>query len=88
MLVKKCKREVGESLYPCWDQLAMAAAINPDIVTKSELVYATVETQGLITRGQMVTDPRGKLGKAPNVKIIKEVDMEKYEQMIYDAIEK
>ena len=73
-------------MYPCWDQLAMAAAILPEVVTEVREVYVTIETQGSLTRGQMVVDPRGKLGKSPNVKIIKEINNNLYKKCILNNV--
>ncbi len=57
------------------DPLAMAAALEPDVVKASEFRYVTVETHGALTRGQTVVDHFGASGRAPNVHIIKELDI-------------
>ena len=57
------------------DPLAMAAALEPDLVTESSFHYVAVETRGALTRGQTVVDHFGLSGCAPNVHIIKALDI-------------
>lgn len=57
------------------DPLAMAAALEPDLVKESSFHYVTVETHGALTRGQTVVDHFGTSGHAPNVHIIKAMDI-------------
>jgi purine nucleosidase len=57
------------------DPLAMAAALEPDLVEEDSFHYVTVETRGVLTRGQTVTDHFGASGHAPNVHVIKKLDI-------------
>ncbi len=57
------------------DPLAMAAALEPQLVQESSFHYVTVETHGTLTRGQTVVDHFGASGRAPNVHIIKAMDI-------------
>ena len=81
------KKYAGFGLgYTTCDPLAMAVAVHPDIVTKETSVYATLELHGHLTRGQMVVDWRGHLGKEPNVKIVQEVNMEAHKALMMKSL--
>ncbi|KAL3870548.1 hypothetical protein ACJMK2_038601 [Sinanodonta woodiana] len=71
---------------PC-DEIAMAAALNPDIIIQSVNVYATVEVNGHFTRGQMVIDWRDFLNKKPNVALVMDIDDKKYVEMLFKAVD-
>ena len=72
--------------YWCWDQLAMAAALDSDVITETQTVYMTVELHGQHTRGQCVVEERHLLKKPDNVRVVTGVDHGKYEAMLYAAI--
>lgn len=58
------------------DPLAMAVALEPPLVKKSQKYFVSVELQGALTRGQTVIDYRASKGISPNVEVVTEVDME------------
>ena len=60
-------KERKSSSYNAWDQLAMAIVVDPDVVTRSEEVYAFIELHGLFTRGQMVVDWNDKQKKYQDI---------------------
>ena len=62
-----------QPLFHPADPLAMAVAIEPEIVLESEDRFVVVETQGRHTRGQSVVDWASVSGKSPNVRIVKDV---------------
>ena len=64
------------------DEALMACVLRSDVIKNSVYVYATVETKGQYTYGQMVVDWRGKLQKGPNVTIVTELDQTLYEQLM------
>ncbi len=68
------------------DPLAMAVALQPDLILSRDRRYVSVELDGLLTRGQTVVDHLGLSGRAPNVDIITEIDVpgvfRLYEQML------
>ena len=66
--------------YSC-DPLAVAMAIEPEVVLESQHVYATVELRGDVTRGQLVVDWRGHLSTTPNVELVTKLDVEKMKQL-------
>ena len=86
MFYQKKRTGFGEGYTTC-DPLAMAVAIHPGIVTKERSVYATVELHGHLTRGQMVVDWRGHLGKKHNVMIVEEVNMEVHRALLMKSVQ-
>ncbi len=58
------------------DPLAMAIAVQPDLVRKSAEYAVTVELHGTHTRGQTIIDYRGRSGHKPNVRVVQELDMD------------
>ena len=68
------------------DGLAMAAAVEPGIVTRSEKKYVTIELHGAHTRGQTVVDWSNATKKEPNTEIIHEVDRERFIQLMENGL--
>jgi purine nucleosidase len=68
------------------DGLALAAAVEPDIVTKAETRYVSVELHGTQSRGQTVVDWYGSTQKAPNTEIILEVDKQRFVQLMENGL--
>ena len=73
--------------YTSCDPLAMAVAIQPELVLHKESIFATIELQGHFTRGQMVVDWRGTLKKKHNVTLIRQVDMKKVMQLLLESLQ-
>ncbi|XP_076108857.1 nucleoside hydrolase-like [Mytilus galloprovincialis] len=59
------------------DLLAMALAIDNNIITEYLHVWSTVELGGVHTRGQLISDWRNKTKNPPNVRIVKKFSIEK-----------
>ena len=70
------------------DEFVMAAVVNSDVITKSTDVYATVETKGQYTWGQMVVDWHSMLKKPKNVTLVTEIDHKKFTDLLYKAVDK
>ncbi|XP_053397601.1 uncharacterized protein LOC123552077 isoform X2 [Mercenaria mercenaria] len=69
------QREVNKNpIYRSCDLNAIATVINPKIILETKDVFATVELHGKYTRGMMVVDWRGSLGKSPNVTLVDKID--------------
>lgn len=68
------------------DALAMAVALDPDIVTRAETRHVGIELDGRLTRGATVVDWHGRLGGRPNARIVLEVDQARFGAMIARAL--
>ena len=60
------------------DPLAMAVAVEPGIVTRSERRHVTVELAGPSTHGQTTVDWFGFGGGTPNADVVLEVDGDRF----------
>jgi len=63
----------------------MCVVLDKSVATESVEIYAEVELQGHLTRGQMVCDWRGTLKQPANVCVVKAVDKDKL-QKYYEAM--
>jgi len=68
------------------DALAMAVAIDPSIVIRSEKRAVAVELDGRLTRGATVVDWAGRLGRPVNASIVLEVDQARFAAMVRRAL--
>jgi purine nucleosidase len=68
------------------DALAMAVAIDPSIVTRSEKRAVAVELDGRLTRGATVVDWARRGGAAANANIVLEVDQVRFGAMVRRAL--
>ena len=64
----------------------MAVAIDAGVIAAAEDVYATIETQGRDTRGQVVIDWRGKLLKTPNIRVVTKMDRKLFKRLIMKVV--
>ena len=68
------------------DALAVAAAIEPGIITKQEAHPLTVELCGKHTRGQTSVDWWDNAGLPANAEIILEINQQRFIQMMEDGL--
>jgi purine nucleosidase len=68
------------------DALAMAVAIDPTIITRSEERHVAVELDGRLTRGATVVDWAGRLGHAANARIVMDVDQARFGALVRRAL--
>lgn len=68
------------------DALAMAVALDPAIVTRSETRAVAVELDGRLTRGATVVDWAGRLGQPAQANIVLEVDQARFAAMVRRAL--
>ena len=68
------------------DGLALAAAVEPGIVTRTEKKYVTIELNGSHTRGQTVVDWFDSTGKPANTEIILEVDLDRFVELMENGL--
>lgn len=76
----------GSNKFVPADEAAMACLLRTDVIKKSFNVYATVETKGQYTKGQVVVDWNGQLEKPANVTIVTEMDQTLYEELMGRAL--
>lgn len=71
------------------DPIAVAVAIQPDIIEDSQAYFVEIETAGKVTKGQSVVHKNswGMLPPySPNTTIVKKVNKEKFFQMLVDSV--
>ncbi|HWU75630.1 MAG TPA: nucleoside hydrolase [Rhodanobacter sp.] len=68
------------------DALAMAVALDPSIVTRSEKRAVAVELDGRLTRGATVVDWAARLGRSAQANIVLEVDQARFAAMVKRAL--
>jgi len=68
------------------DALAMAVALEPDIVRAAEERHVGIELAGALTRGATVVDWEGRLGLPANARIVLEVDQARFEALVAGAL--
>jgi purine nucleosidase len=67
------------------DGLALAIALEPDIVTKSEMHYISVECSG--ARGQTTVDWHNLTGNQPNVNIVLEINRDRFVELFMAGLQ-
>ena len=68
------------------DALAMAVAIDPSVVTRSERRHVAVELDGRLTRGATVVDWAGRLGHPANANVVLDVDQARFAALVRGAL--
>lgn len=68
------------------DPLAMAVALEPDIVTESEKRFIQVELIGKASRGQTIVDWNGTTEKNPNANIVLKVNEDRFFELLHAAV--
>jgi purine nucleosidase len=68
------------------DALAMAVALQPDIVTRAEDHHVAVELTGTLTRGATVVDWENRFIKPANAYIVMDVDQVRFEALVASAL--
>lgn len=68
------------------DALAMAVAIDPDLVTRSECRHVGVEMDGRLTRGATVVDWAERLKRPAQARIVLEVDADRFASLVRAAL--
>lgn len=80
------RERLGQEILFAPDGLALAAAVEPGIVTRAEKHYVTVELNGAHTRGQTVVDWFDATHQPPNTEIILGVDQERFNQLMENGL--
>ena len=64
------------------DALALAVALEPDMVRVAEDRHVAIEMNGALTRGATVVDWDKRLGNRPNARIVMDIDQSRFETLI------
>jgi purine nucleosidase len=68
------------------DALAMAVALQPDIVTRAEDHHIAIELDGTLTRGATVVDWQDRFAQPANARIVMDVDQLRFEALVASAL--
>jgi len=68
------------------DPVAMAVAIDRDVLLEEARYHVDVETAGELTRGETVVDILGVSGHAPNVSVGLQLDAPRFKRMLEQAV--
>ena len=79
-------KRTGENIHIVVDPIAIAVALNREVAVECCQVYGVVETTGKYTKGMMVVDWNSKMGRKPNITLVKEVNKNKIQDMIEYSI--
>jgi purine nucleosidase len=80
------QQSMDRHVLPTADGLAVAVALEPDIVRKVEAHYVQIELAGHHTRGQTVVDWDDQTEHEPNVNLVLELDMERFWELMQAAV--
>jgi len=69
------------------DALAIAVALQPDLVTRAEDHHIAIEIDGRLTRGATVVDWENRSGHAANTRIVLAVDQARFEALVASALD-
>jgi purine nucleosidase len=75
-------QDSGQRVLSEPDPLALAVALEPDIVRRAETRFVEIELAGRFTRGQTVVDWYGLTDHAHNAQLVLEVDRERYWELL------
>jgi len=78
---------LGKTALLAADAIAMAAAIEPEIVTKAEKRYVDIELCGALTRGQTVVDWAGTAKKEPNANLVLKINQARLDELLIAALQ-
>jgi purine nucleosidase len=79
-------RQRGRQRLLVADALAMAVALQPDIVQRSEDHHVAIELTGALTRGATVVDWQDRFGQRANAHIVLDVDQARFEALVASAL--
>lgn len=80
------ERRLGSALLYLPDEIALAIAVEPEIVTKSAHHSMSVELRGEHTRGQTTVDWFNNTGREPNVHVVMEINKERFFELLMASI--
>ncbi|MFZ9729573.1 MAG: nucleoside hydrolase [Candidatus Limnocylindrus sp.] len=80
-----CRTETKLNGFDLPDPIAMAVAIEPDMVTKEATLRVEISLGTGHERGQTIVDHLGGTKRAPNCRVVYRVDRERFIKMLKDA---
>lgn len=80
-----CNKEQGRDACALHDPLAVAAAVDPEVVRTQKIRCDVVASQG-ITRGQLVAERDGGRSDVTPVRVATEVDGERFHDLFLDTV--
>lgn len=83
---RAANKALGRERMMAADALAMAVALEPDIVTRAVSRHVAVETEGRLGRGATVVDWDGRGAAPANARIVLEVERPQFEALIAAAL--
>lgn len=86
-IIQFIKTVLGRDEIYAADLLAMAVAIEPDIVTKSQKRHVQVELGGKFSRGQTIVDWNGQNGQVPNTHVVLELNKERLFELLFLSLQ-
>ena len=72
---------------PLPDPVAMAVALDPEVVERASRHYVTVEVASDLTRGMTVVDERGVLNQPPNVRVVWAISVSRWKEDLFDVLQ-
>lgn len=85
-VARHTNRERGRRGIIAADALAMAVAVDPAVVVRSERRHVAVELDGRLTRGATVVDWAGRLGRPANANVVLELDQARFSALVRRAL--
>jgi purine nucleosidase len=80
------KEQSGSETLELPDPTAMAVALEPGIIVRrSSRHHVSIEHTSPITRGMSVVDSLDVTGQTANTEIVREIDVARFKQMVFDA---
>jgi purine nucleosidase len=85
-LVEFALKVTGLPGFDLPDPIAMAVALEPEIVSDAQPFFVAVDTAEGLSRGQTIVDVRNAYGRAPNVAVVNAVSRERFVSMLEAAM--
>jgi purine nucleosidase len=76
----------GASGLTLADPVAMAIALDPDMITRQGKYFVDVEITSELTRGTTVVDELGVLHKTPNMAVVWSINVQRWKEILYSCL--
>lgn len=85
-LLDYAQQQSGLAGFDLADPIAMAVALDEQVITASERYFVTVEIGDGLSRGQTILDYRNRLGRHANSRVVLAADRSRFLQMLHQAV--